>query len=493
MDRLRPTLLPVVSPALLAVSALLWLGPLWLSDRHGVDIGAAPRPERASAPSAPQTSDGPRHGSPPASLPRRATARSVAAADREVQPAQALSPWPRAGGGLPLPRPAALARAQPRPQSGAYPLIRPPAEPPALLEFGGGTAQPLAVASPWPRPAAPPAAPSADEAEGGRGSRQVAGEVSPERPPRSRALERIAEEADRRTAEGFALAGRGAFFSARAEFIAALRILAQGLDAEYATAAHSRALTAGLTALREAEDFVPRGAALETDIDVAAIATGHESALLDPDELARTNSLKAADRYLTYAQERLAAAGGGEVAASMALRGLGKLHADEQALGGAAALVAAQSKGMAYFQAALMVSPQNHMAANDLGVLLARVGRSDEARAVLEHALRIAAQPTTAHNLVTVYARLGEHDLARRLAARMPDAPAVDAAALVQWVPPDAMETGARPSPVAPRAPLVTARDGSDLPTRNPPPAAPFFRTPSAVALNPWDLLRQRN
>ena len=69
--------------------------------------------------------------------------------------------------------------------------------------------------------------------------------------PRSRHLELAAREADLHTRRGFELAGRGAYFSTRAEFIMALRLMAQALDAEYQTTIHSRALAAGLTALKE--------------------------------------------------------------------------------------------------------------------------------------------------------------------------------------------------------------------------------------------------
>jgi hypothetical protein len=59
---------------------------------------------------------------------------------------------------------------------------------------------------------------------------------------RSRDLEMIARQADAHTKYGFELAGKGAYFSARSEFVMALRLVAQGLDAEYRTKAHSRTL-----------------------------------------------------------------------------------------------------------------------------------------------------------------------------------------------------------------------------------------------------------
>jgi hypothetical protein len=68
-------------------------------------------------------------------------------------------------------------------------------------------------------------------------------------PVRSEQLEAIAREADRHTRHGFELAGRGAFFAARSEFIAALRLVAQGLDTDGQT--KSRQVVGGcLTALK---------------------------------------------------------------------------------------------------------------------------------------------------------------------------------------------------------------------------------------------------
>ncbi len=67
--------------------------------------------------------------------------------------------------------------------------------------------------------------------------------------PRSEQLEGIARQSDRHVRHGFELAGKGAYFAARAEFVAALRLLAQGLDAEHQTKVHSQALSAALTAM----------------------------------------------------------------------------------------------------------------------------------------------------------------------------------------------------------------------------------------------------
>ena len=77
------------------------------------------------------------------------------------------------------------------------------------------------------------------------------------------------------TADGVVveLAGRRAYFSAREEFIQALRTLSQAMDVQHGTNAHSAALAAGMRALEEAKDFVPRGAGhFELDVVSEAFA-----------------------------------------------------------------------------------------------------------------------------------------------------------------------------------------------------------------------------
>ena len=58
----------------------------------------------------------------------------------------------------------------------------------------------------------------------------------------------------------------------------------------------------------------------------------------------------------------------------MALHALGKLHAALAQKKGSL-VVAPESKAMVFYQAALLVYPNNYMAANDLGVLLAQCGQ----------------------------------------------------------------------------------------------------------------------
>jgi tetratricopeptide (TPR) repeat protein len=229
---------------------------------------------------------------------------------------------------------------------------------------------------------------------------------------RSEQLERIAQQADRQIRRGFELAGRGAYFAARSEFIKALRLVAEGLDTEHQTEAHSRSLALALTAMSEAEDFIPAGSRLEGDLKLRAIIEGHRTPVLKNAATENLTPLSALKCYFTFAQEQLAAAAGSEVAGSMALHALGKLHA---ALAGPHEnnVRAAEAKAVAFYQAALLVYPQNYMAANDLGVLLARCGDYREAEGALKYSLSIHRQSTSWHNLAVVYRQEGQAASAR--------------------------------------------------------------------------------
>ncbi len=232
---------------------------------------------------------------------------------------------------------------------------------------------------------------------------------------RSQNLELIAREADSHSRRGFELASRGAYFSARAEFIVALRLLAQALDAEHCTRLHCIALGAGLTALKEAEDFLPKGSGIEADLDLASIIVGHRTPVLHGASIAGLTPMAALQCYFTFAQEQLGAAVDREVAGSIALYGLGKLHkalSEQQAV----FLVGARPKAMVFYQAALLAHAENHLASNDLGVLLAQAGRYEDARMALEHSLALHQGSTGWHNLAVVYQNLGHNELSRRAA-----------------------------------------------------------------------------
>jgi tetratricopeptide (TPR) repeat protein len=303
-------------------------------------------------------------------------------------------------------------------------------------------------------------------AESSRSSRfpSVSGEFEAAAPvlpaPRGPTMDGVSERAAALSRRAYQLADRGALYSARANFIQSLQMVTQALDARpraygdpKGTLHYGRALAAGLLAMKEAEDFVPRGTNLEADINVSAIIAGHRTPILKPYAKTQLTQLAAMQHYFSYAQRQLTAAGGSQRAASMALHGLGKVQS-AIAAGDRSQRAAAGAKAIVLQRAALAVDSRNYLAANELGVLLARYGQLDEARSVLLHSVSLEPDATTWHNLAVVHRKLNEPGLAERaeseaqLAARPVGSSGAagtsSAGGVVQWVSPQAF-AGNRP------------------------------------------------
>jgi len=287
-------------------------------------------------------------------------------------------------------------------------------------------------------------------------------------------LAAVSVQVDALLERAFALAEKGALYSARAEFFQALRVMNHALDARYGGGAYTEALTQALQALREAQDFVPNGSPLTTDVDVAAAVAKHRTPVCKQ-QPASLSAVVAMQRYFAYAEERFALACGGSPAASRACYGLGKVYtalsqqAPSEKLNGPRALV--------FHQIATRIDPGNYRAANELGVLLARFGQLPEARSALQQSIAAGPLPETWHNLMVVHQRLGEHDLAQRARnelALMQQASvasgrnaAAPAQPLVQWVDPMTFAQGGgnelTPPPPGMAIPQQTATDVNRL------------------------------
>jgi tetratricopeptide (TPR) repeat protein len=248
-----------------------------------------------------------------------------------------------------------------------------------------------------------------------------------------------------------------------------------------------------MRALEEAEDFVPRGARLGSDINVAVVVRAHRTPVLH--EAAKTDlaPIEAADLYRGFAIERLSAAVGGQVAGSLALHSLGKLYG-LFAQDPTNTTVDPQSKAVVFQRAALQADPKNYLAANELAVLLAQQGSFVEARALLLQAIAISPRPSMWHNLAVVHARLGEMDLAElahRTAlssaggANPGNVQAMTALQTVRWVDP---ATFAQLSP--PPADLNPAPPGAKPPQPAPPSPGPAAQK-GMSRWNPWGTRQQ--
>jgi hypothetical protein len=286
--------------------------------------------------------------------------------------------------------------------------------------------------------------------------------------PRPAQMDAVISRVRGQVRHGCELAMNGAAFAARRELIGGLRILAEALDAQYRTTAHGEALAAGLRAVEEAADFVPRGSGLEADVDVEFLVQSHATPILKEPASRRVSALVAQQRYLTYAHEQLGFAAGGESAGSVALYALGKLSSD-LAGGLSQGTVAVEARAMMFYQAAIAADPKNYLAANELGVLLARNGDYPKARDLFLQSLAARRKPEVWRNLATVHEFLGEARLAR-LARREAELLRADdsstrgatAAGPVEWISPEAFAARRSTDPAEEVAPGGIETPGSD-------------------------------
>lgn len=238
------------------------------------------------------------------------------------------------------------------------------------------------------------------------------------------------------------LASRGAYYAARAKMIESLRIITQALDSRKTGKRHSEALGRAKQAFREVGDFDPRGSVVDAELNVARIISGHRTKILRDVSVEHLTPLVVRQKYLEYAQRQFAEACDGLPIGSHALYGLGRVYAvmahaeiDKQML--------CLPKAVTLHQAALLVDSTNVQAANELGVLLARLGQLNDARRALRHAVSIESRSEIWMNLAAVHQRLGERELARearengtRMASRRNEQEPRNHDAGIKWVDP---------------------------------------------------------
>ncbi len=262
--------------------------------------------------------------------------------------------------------------------------------------------------------------------------------------------------------KGFALGKSGAIYAARAQFVRVLRKIALAKDAESGTRRCTTALADGLRALDEADDFVPRGDALEAELDTLEIAASHGTPIVREAGYEEATPHEAIALYSRYAAEKIGEAVAGEQAGSMACYGLGKAYARLEVQGEDPT---AGRKSAVLHRAAIEAHEGNYMAANELGVWLARIGRYDQASRVLRQATAHGAPISTVYeNLAKVEEKRGKQKMA--LAARQQSQQIARAeiaqGALsqrrgIEWVDAGAFRQPGVPAPSMPTAPMPAA------------------------------------
>jgi hypothetical protein len=299
----------------------------------------------------------------------------------------------------------------------------------------------------------------------------------------------VTERAQAKIRRGYALAHRGANYAARSEFIEVLRMIAEAKDQKHGARRRTVALANGLRALDEATDFAPRGAEFDVNVSVAVIVSSHRTAVaktplgreLGAERQAAEELMpqQLADLYFRYAQLQLAGAVAGEPAGSMALHALGKLYS-QLARTEPEANPQADRRAFALQQAALLARDDNHLAAHELGVLLAETGHYIESEYLLNQVAAREPHPVVFRNLARVQRKLGHEQSAMasdRQAQTMATHGPVNNNGII-WVPPaalaqtgDAMPAAASQSHVAAKPPIPRphpANAQSQAPSSNP-------------------------
>ena len=279
----------------------------------------------------------------------------------------------------------------------------------------------------------------------------------------------VTERAQAKIRRGYALAHRGANYAARSEFVEVLRMIAEAKDQKHGARRRTVALANGLRALDEATDFAPRGAEFDVNVSMAVIVSSHRTTVAKTPAAEQFMPQQLADLYFRYAQLQLAGAVAGEPAGSMALHALGKLYS-QLARTEAEANPQADRRAFALQQAALLARDDNHLAAHELGVLLAETGHYIESEHLLNQVAAREPHPVVFRNLARVQRKLGHEQLAdasdrhaRTMAAGSP----TNNNGII-WVPPaalaqtgDAMPPGAPQQHVAAKPPIPKPRPAS--------------------------------
>ena len=212
---------------------------------------------------------------------------------------------------------------------------------------------------------------------------------------------------ERRLSYAFDLAQRGAPYTAEAEFRAVLGLCALEMDAREGGTARREALRDGLVALQEADQFGGDQVDWRDAADVRPIALGHTTPVL-ANARGPVDSIQAVQAYYLFAEQRLVTACRGLPGASLAFYGLGRTIV----LPGTR-IAHASGKAALFQRVALAVAPQNLLAANELGVLLAQHGQLKDAEKIFQQCVATDATPETWRNLAVVYARQGNAEASR--------------------------------------------------------------------------------
>ncbi len=236
---------------------------------------------------------------------------------------------------------------------------------------------------------------------------------------------------------GKSLARRGAMHGAKKEFENALRLIAQAIDYKLNTSEYSDRLFTAMIALDEADDYYFAQGENKGRVDVAAVASRHQTKIVNEQQLERMTAVDVMQAYYDYVQQQFVVCGGHTVVAGEALFCLGKLYV-MQSKSLADGSLLDNAKAIVHHRAALASNNRNYKSANELAVLLAKTGRFEQSKKLLVHSLKVKQVARAWENLSYVHQQLGETQLSQLALSeyqRVLSAP--PAQNRIQWVSPE--------------------------------------------------------
>lgn len=203
---------------------------------------------------------------------------------------------------------------------------------------------------------------------------------------------------------GQSLARRRAFFAAREELVRALLVIASSYQTESGSHAYPERLAQALVALDEASDLM-KFPGDSNSLRFQQTVLSHETQLLTPQDIQTVTPITAISIYSSFAQAQIEQAIGMSAAGSEALHALGKLESIVPETNIHQARTN-QTKTLVFYRAALNINPANTTCANDLGVLLYKMGRLQESEFALKASLNSAQSQLSWNNLALVHNQL---------------------------------------------------------------------------------------
>lgn len=131
----------------------------------------------------------------------------------------------------------------------------------------------------------------------------------------------------------------------------------------------------------------------------------HQTQILSPQDLQAITPMKAIDTYSRFAQAQIERAIGISAAGSEGLHALGRLESMVPEANLTQSRIN-QTKTLVFYRAAINIDPSNTICANDLGVLLYKMGRLQEAEHAFKVSLSSAQTQLTWNNLALVHNQL---------------------------------------------------------------------------------------